>query len=99
MNRIQRAFALLMTGRLAGENLREIPSITEEEVAEAREFFPMPKFFVYGYARSGTTLLARLLRLHPDVHCNYQSHFFTRPSTIKRHACPAAFCRLVISAQ
>ena len=79
MNRIQRALGLLMTGKTPGEKLREIPPISEDEVLEAREFFPMPKFFVFGYARSGTTLLARLLSLHPDVHCNYQAHFFTRP--------------------
>ena len=38
----------------------------------------MPKFFIFGHARSGTTLLTRLIRLHPEVHCNYQAHFFTR---------------------
>jgi hypothetical protein len=47
-------------------------------VAEAKEFFPLEKFFIFGHARSGTTLLARLVRLHPQVHCNYQAHFFTR---------------------
>jgi len=78
MNRIQRAARLLLTGKSSGESLRVIPRISDEEVAEAREFFPMPKFFVFGYARSGTTLLARLLRLHPDVHCNWQAHFFTQ---------------------
>lgn len=79
MNRIRRSLGLLMTGKLPDEAPRDIPQISKEEVAEAREFFPMPKFFVFGYARSGTTLLARLLRLHPDVHCNWQAHFFTRP--------------------
>ena len=42
----------------------------------------MPKFFIFGYARSGTTLLARLVRLHPDVHCNWQAHFFSRPPLV-----------------
>jgi len=60
-----------------------IPAITEEEVAEAKLFFPMEKFFIYGHARSGTTLLTRLVRLHPDVHCNYQGHFFTRPPLLQ----------------
>lgn len=55
-----------------------IPPITLEEVAEAKAFFPREKFFIYGHARSGTTLLTRLVRLHPEVHCNYQAHFFTR---------------------
>ena len=79
MRRILRALRLLFTGQADRSSLRDIPAISPEEVAEAREFFPMPKFFVFGYARSGTTLLARLLRLHPDVHCNWQGHFFTRP--------------------
>ncbi len=57
---------------------REVPAITAEEVTEARQFFPMDKFFIYGHARSGTTMLARTIRLHPEVHCNYQAHFFTR---------------------
>jgi LPS sulfotransferase NodH len=56
----------------------EVPPISDEEVAEARAFFPLEKFFIFGHARSGTTLLTRLIRLHPEVHCNYQAHFFTR---------------------
>jgi hypothetical protein len=55
-----------------------VPAITPEEVAEAKAFFPLEKFFIFGHARSGTTLLTRLVRLHPQVHCNYQAHFFTR---------------------
>lgn len=57
---------------------REVPSISQEEVAEAKTFFPLEKFFIFGHARSGTTVLSRLIRLHPEVHCNYQAHFFTR---------------------
>jgi hypothetical protein len=38
----------------------------------------MEKFFIFGHARSGTTLLTRLVRVHPEVYCNYQGHFFTR---------------------
>jgi hypothetical protein len=60
-----------------------VPAITPEEVAEARTFFPLDKFFIYGHARSGTTLLTRLIRLHPEVHCNYQGHFFTRQPTLE----------------
>jgi LPS sulfotransferase NodH len=55
----------------------ELPPITAEQAAEAQALFPLPKFFIFGYPRSGTTLLARLLRLHPQVHCNWQAHFFT----------------------
>jgi LPS sulfotransferase NodH len=58
---------------------RDIRPLTAEEVEEARAFFPMPKFFIFGHARSGTTLLARLIRVHSEVHCNWQAHFFTRP--------------------
>ncbi|HEX9028111.1 MAG TPA: sulfotransferase [Anaerolineales bacterium] len=74
--------------RLSGEpaarrTRKEIPAITAEEVAEVRDFFPMEKYFIFGHARSGTTLLARLVRLHPEVHCNYQAHFFTRPPLLQ----------------
>jgi len=62
---------------------RDIPSITQEEVAEAKAFFPLAKFFIFGHARSGTTLLTRLVRVHPQVHCNYQGHFFTRPPLLE----------------
>ncbi len=78
-NRLGRAWQVLFTGRLENDEQREIPSITAEELSEIKEFFPMPKFFIFGHARSGTTLLARLIRVHPDVHCNWQAHFFTRP--------------------
>ncbi|MEW6715897.1 MAG: sulfotransferase [Chloroflexota bacterium] len=60
-----------------------MPPISPEEVAEAKTFFPLKKFFIFGHARSGTTLLTRLIRLHPEVHCNYQGHFFTRPPLLK----------------
>lgn len=69
---------VLLTGRVPSAKRTTIPAITPEEVAEARLFFPLDKFFIYGHARSGTTLLTRLVRLHPEVHCNYQAHFFTR---------------------
>ena len=56
-----------------------IRSITSEEIEEIRAFFPREKFFIFGHPRSGTTLLARLVRLHPDVYCSWQAHFFTQP--------------------
>lgn len=77
-SRLTRAFRLLTTGQADQSELREIPTINAEDLAEIKLFFPMPKFFIFGHARSGTTLLARLVRLHPDVHCNWQAHFFTR---------------------
>jgi hypothetical protein len=72
------ALQALRKDALPGKAYREIPSITDEEIAEAKAFFPLEKFFIFGHARSGTTVLARLMRLHPEVHCNYQAHFFTR---------------------
>ncbi len=76
--RLKSAARLLLTGRTPAPARREIPPITLEEVAEAKAFFPLDKYFIFGHARSGTTLLTRLVRLHPQVHCNYQAHFFTR---------------------
>ncbi|MFN3308478.1 MAG: sulfotransferase family protein [Anaerolineales bacterium] len=58
---------------------RSFPCLSEEELNEIKYFFPRKKFFVFGHARSGTTLLARLIRVHPKIHCNWQAHFFTRP--------------------
>ena len=81
--RLKLAVRLLLYGQAPLEKRADIPAISPEEVAEARQFFPMDKFFIYGHARSGTTLLTRLVRLHPEVHCNYQGHFFTRPPLLK----------------
>jgi hypothetical protein len=83
INRFKLAGHVLVKGRLPRHTRGVIPPISSEEVAEARIFFPLDKFFVFGHARSGTTLLTRLVRLHPDVHCNYQGHFFTRLPTIE----------------
>jgi LPS sulfotransferase NodH len=77
-SRFKRSARILLRGEQVPEKRGEIPAITQEEVEEARLFFPSEKFFIFGHARSGTTLLARLIRVHPDVHCNYQAHFFTR---------------------
>jgi hypothetical protein len=82
--RIILAARVLRDGQMQDRQLRrEIPAITPEEVAEAQLFFPLEKFFIFGHARSGTTLLARLVRLHPEVHCNYQAHFFTRQPSLE----------------
>jgi hypothetical protein len=81
LQRIKHASRILLEGTLPVKRdtqLNDISAITPEEVAEAKTFFPREKFFIYGHARSGTTLLTRLVRLHPEVHCNYQAHFFTR---------------------
>jgi hypothetical protein len=81
--RISLALRLLRRGDLPLAARREVPSITMDEVAEARTFFPLDKYFIFGHARSGTTMLTRLVRLHPEVHCNYQAHFFTRPPLLE----------------
>jgi hypothetical protein len=78
--RLKAAWRGFRTGSAApAQPARRVPpAITPAEAAEARQFFPLDKFFIFGHARSGTTLLTRLARLHPQVHCNYQAHFFTR---------------------
>ena len=78
IQRLKKAYRALREVEAPRAGTREVPPITEEEVAEARTFFPLEKFFIFGHARSGTTMLARLIRLHTEVHCNYQAHFFTR---------------------
>lgn len=82
-SRIKSAARILLKGDTKKNKRGPIPAITFEEVAEIKQFFPREKFFVFGHARSGTTLLMRLLRLHPEVHCNYQAHFFTRQPLLK----------------
>jgi hypothetical protein len=83
LSRIRSAARLLLKGEPKERKRNPIPGITAEEVAEVRQFFPREKFFIFGHARSGTTLLMRLIRLHPEVHCNYQAHFFTRQPLLK----------------
>jgi LPS sulfotransferase NodH len=82
LSRIRTATRILLKGDFKKKR-NPIPAITAEEVAEIKQFFPREKFFIFGHARSGTTLLMRLIRLHPVVHCNYQAHFFTRQPLLK----------------
>ena len=81
LSRFKSAARILLKGDSKKRN--SIPAITAEEVEEIKQFFPREKFFILGHARSGTTLLMRLARLHPEVHCNYQAHFFTRQPLLK----------------
>lgn len=83
LSRFKSAARLLLKGEQKKKNRNSIPAITLEEVAQVKQFFPREKFFIFGHARSGTTLLMRLARLHPEVHCNYQAHFFTRKPLLK----------------
>jgi len=82
-SRLKSAARVLIKGEPKKNGRNPIPAITLEEVAEIKQFFPREKFFIFGHARSGTTLLTRLARLHPEVHCNYQAHFFTRKPLLK----------------
>jgi len=83
LDRLKAATKILIKGNQQKNTRNPIPAITPEEVAEIKQFFPREKFFILGHARSGTTLLMRLARLHPEVHCNYQAHFFTRKPLLK----------------
>ena len=83
IHRLKSAARILLKGEAQTQKRTEIPAITADEVAEIRQFFPREKFFILGHARSGTTILMRLARLHPEVHCNYQAHFFTRAPRLK----------------
>jgi hypothetical protein len=83
ITRAKKAARILRKGDSRKSTRNPIPAITPEEVAEIKQFFPREKFFILGHARSGTTLLMRLTRLHPEVHCNYQAHFFTRRPLLK----------------
>ena len=82
-SRFKSAARILLRGEVKRKKRNSIPAITVQEVVEIKQFFPREKFFIFGHARSGTTLLMRLARLHPEVHCNYQGHFFTRQPLLK----------------
>jgi LPS sulfotransferase NodH len=83
LSRFKSAARILLKGDPKKKKRNPIPAITAEEIAEIRQFFSREKFFIFGHARSGTTLLMRLVRLHAEVHCNYQAHFFTRQPLLK----------------
>lgn len=83
LSRFKSAARILIKGEQKKNKRNPIRAITLDEVAEIKQFFPREKFFIFGHARSGTTLLMRLVRLHPEVHCNYQAHFFTRQPLLK----------------
>lgn len=83
ITRTRLAAGIMLRGEVKRKTRSEIPPLTPDMLAEVRLFFPREKFFILGHARSGTTLLARLVRLHTEVHCNWQAHFFTRPPLLK----------------
>lgn len=81
--RLRDAWLVLRHGAKVARKRTDIPPITTEDVEEVKAFFPMDKFFIFGHSRSGNTLLMRLVRLHPEVHANYQGVFFSRPPGLK----------------
>jgi hypothetical protein len=81
--RIKSALRVLLRGEGRPRRKMPIPAISPQDLDDFHRFFPRSKFFIFGHARSGTTLLMRLVRLHPEVHCDYQAHFFTRRPLLK----------------
>jgi len=78
LNRFRYWLAYRILGSLPLElQPAELSLLTPAQLEEAQALFSMPKFFIFGYPRSGTTLLMRLISLHPQVHCNREAHFFT----------------------
>lgn len=78
INRLALAAKAFRYGDQKNQSVPSSAKLTMDDIREVKQFFPMEKFFIFGHARSGTTLLARLIRVHPEVHCNWQAHFFTR---------------------
>ena len=78
INRLALAAKAFRYGDQKNQSVPSSAKLTMDDIREVKRFFPMEKFFIFGHARSGTTLLARLIRVHPEVHCNWQAHFFTR---------------------
>lgn len=81
--RLSAAISGFRSGQTPENNRRDIPAITPDEIAEIKQFFSREKFFIFGHARSGTTILARVIRQHQEVHCHWQAHFFTRPPLLE----------------
>lgn len=67
----------------------QLEALQPSQVEQIRRFFPRKKFFLFGHPRSGTTLLGRLIDLHPEVHCNWNARFFSWDGLIARVATPA----------
>lgn len=77
IERIKKAGYVFRFGQLPEKDVMTFPELSQDDLQEIKSFFPKQKFFLFGYARSGTTLLSRLLNLHPDVHASRLGHFVT----------------------
>ncbi len=76
------AETLARTARLPLTERAELGAIPTEGQMSVGSFFARPKYFIVGYPRSGTTLLGRLMRLHPEVCCLWQAHFFSEQHSL-----------------
>jgi hypothetical protein len=63
----------------------DLAPLTAGQLAEVQTFFKRKKFFIFGYPRSGKTMLARLVRIHPEVHCNWHARFFHEHRDLIQH--------------
>ena len=81
--RLKGAWEVLFRDQKVLHRRKSIPNITPEEIEDLKAFFPMDKFFILGRSRSGSTLLMRLCRLHPEVHANSQASLFSLPPGLK----------------
>lgn len=76
------AETLARTARLPLTERAALTAIPVEGQESVTRFFSRPKYFIVGYPRSGTTLLGRLMRLHPEVCCLWQAHFFSEQHSL-----------------
>jgi hypothetical protein len=79
----------LFRGRIRLGEGSELGRISPEDLEDIRSRFPLPKFFILGHARSGTSFLARLIRLHARVHCEWQTQFFSDRGPIPYFTAPS----------
>jgi hypothetical protein len=79
----------LFRGRVRLGIGEQLGAISSEDLEDIRRRFPLAKFFVLGHARSGTSFLGRLIRLHPRVHCEWQTQFFSDRGPIPYFTSPS----------
>ena len=77
LKRLKRHISKLSTSHVDAQSFPLLHSeFTQTELMNIRRHFPLKKFFILGFGRSGKTLLARLIRLHPEVHCNWHAYIY-----------------------
>jgi hypothetical protein len=79
----------IFQGRIRLGDGHSLDPIRPEDLDGIQRRFPRPKFFIFGHARSGTSFLARLIRLHPEIHCNWQTQFFSARGPIPYFTSPS----------